>query len=425
MKFLLASILVFFSASAFADPPLVGPCYQGKVCEANVTQSTVTTPGPWTATLEIRLGDPSKIGTRNFAPTLAYVGDSLTSGVGGTHPYNFYITLPQWNGQNIAATNIGVGGATCQSISDTAWQNWQALFEFGAAFNASLLWCGTNDIAVGGTVAAAYSILVQLSQHQRLLGWKIMVGTMISRNGLDTQKNQLNALIRGNWSSFADVLVDFAANANIGADGAYANPTYFQPDGVHLTDAGYMIVGGIANTSINNYVSTPINTVQNLPFEYRTAMNGTAGTVLTWGWQTSAGAFSEQMRLNRDDGRLGIGTQAPNAVLTVANGAPPSTMDGPGILSMWTPSDGYIASWARGNTANPQELLFGLNQASLYSEIQASHAGISVDDLWLQRQGGPLRVGGTVFMGSVGTGTPATYACFTAGGQLVSSAAPC
>ena len=54
-------------------------------------------------------------------------------------------------------------------------------------------------------------------------------------------------LIRANWATYADALADLGANANLQNS---ANLTYFNADGVHLTDAGYAVVTSIIDAAI-------------------------------------------------------------------------------------------------------------------------------------------------------------------------------
>jgi len=53
----------------------------------------------------------------------------------------------------------------------------------------------------------------------------------------------MNEWIRANWSTYYDGLVDVAAAPELQDPN---NPTYFQPDTVHLTTAGYRVVATLA-----------------------------------------------------------------------------------------------------------------------------------------------------------------------------------
>lgn len=199
---------------------------------------------------------PPIMGTAGMVPQIVYVGDSLTLGLDGTFPYNHYITLPTYNGIALNGTNVGISGWTLQQMYASAPIDVNPLFNSRAGLNVLVIWGGTNDISVSGqSPQQAFANLQAFAQRQRQLGWKVIVATMIARSGFNTQKTALDNLIRQNWTQFADGLSDVAANFNLGDDNATTNLTYYQPDGTHLTDTGYALVGSIMQTAIEKLVA--------------------------------------------------------------------------------------------------------------------------------------------------------------------------
>ncbi len=191
------------------------------------------------------------IGIQATGPRAVAVGDSLTAGPGGGNSYPEQMTFPTWNGQAFTVTNIGVAGRTVQTMSRLAYSNLNPLFAHESGLNVAMVWGGTNDIAVAGASPQdTYSYLSSFCHRLQSQGQRVIVATMISRNGHDTAKNTLNGYIRAGWTTFADALADVAANASIGADGAYSNTTYFAGDGVHLNATGQAIVAGIMQAAI-------------------------------------------------------------------------------------------------------------------------------------------------------------------------------
>ncbi|MDD5476674.1 MAG: SGNH/GDSL hydrolase family protein [Candidatus Omnitrophica bacterium] len=197
---------------------------------------------------------PAFMGRQVASPQIAYVGDSLTLGYGGNHPYDYYIKLPGWNGQTITSLTIAVAGFQISDMYHSSDDKLNSIYNYDSGLNIVVIWGGTNDLWYGVTPAQAYSYLREFCQRQRRLGWKVLVMTMVSRINIDSQKNQYNVLIRNNWTKFADGIIDIARDINIGADGAYSNKVYFNADGIHLTDAGYAIIGSIAQTTITDFV---------------------------------------------------------------------------------------------------------------------------------------------------------------------------
>jgi hypothetical protein len=147
----------------------------------------------------------------------------------------------------------------------------------------------TNDMALGLiTPAAAYTML----QRAIVLDRKVMnpsyiiVGTQFSRNTQDANRDTWNASVRGGSADSGYRVCDIAANPLLGADGAYANTTYFG-DGIHPTAAGQAIYGGIigrcityfdGSTQSNPTVSTSNTYVMTVADAYLIHTPSAAGT---------------------------------------------------------------------------------------------------------------------------------------------------
>jgi Chaperone of endosialidase len=95
-------------------------------------------------------------------------------------------------------------------------------------------------------------------------------------------------------------------------------------------------------------------------------------------------------------GNVGIGTASPDTRLSVLpSGASfPTTYNVGDVATFVAPSDSFTSiSLVKGGIANPQGLHLGVNQASLFSEIQASRDGVATNTLVLNRQGGNVGIG--------------------------------
>ena len=96
------------------------------------------------------------------------------------------------------------------------------------------------------------------------------------------------------------------------------------------------------------------------------------------------------------DGKVGIGTASPDTRLSVlAAGATfPTTYNIGDTATFVTATDSFTnIALVKGGIANPQGLHFGVNQTSLFSEIQASRDGVATNTLVLNRQGGNVGIG--------------------------------
>lgn len=170
----------------------------------------------------------SNADTFTTSSRLTAEGDSITSGnAGGFTPWVSDITLNgTWS--IVASAQSGQTMATIQQSGNVADGPY---FAVNGGPNVVSIWAGTNDGDQTGQTQITNMSSYALQRKQQ--GYKVVAATMMSRTAADTHKNNLNALIRGTWATFADGLVDIASDPLVGADGASANTTYFNADGIH------------------------------------------------------------------------------------------------------------------------------------------------------------------------------------------------
>jgi hypothetical protein len=254
-------------------------------------------------------GNTITVGASRFVA----VGDSITFGSTTATNYAQYMTLDgSWNW-----VNIGLPSAQASDVLDSSNQgigntlnNW---FSSGDSENVASIWYGTNDISGGLTgaqgfanFAAAVRTYRGYLQDQR--AYKIIVVSMLSRVGLDSGKNAFNALLRTQWSEFADGFADVAADPNLGADGAYANLTYFT-DGVHPTTFAQQhdiapitqrainrLYGNVDFSSANTYTSSQTQ----VDADVCVILGASAGSQ-TFTLQTSVGYTGQNIRIKNND----------------------------------------------------------------------------------------------------------------------------
>jgi hypothetical protein len=205
---------------------------------------------------DIVIGDAASV-----QPSIVYQGDSRTWGVGGTHGgtggYTVFITLPTYNGQAFSQVNSGVNSQTVAGMQATAYSVVNPYYHLKSDMNIVVLWGGVNDhYSNGSSAAQIFAMLSSYASHLQSLGWRVIICTETDANGYAAKKNEINGYIRAGWTTFASGIADLAADPRIGADGAYTNATYFA-DGVHMTDAGQTLVGGIVQTAITTLLRTP------------------------------------------------------------------------------------------------------------------------------------------------------------------------
>jgi hypothetical protein len=197
---------------------------------------------------------------------VVFVGDGLTLGKGSeaggsgfSLSYDNYIYYPTFNGQPLVSRNISKWPQTLQDMYDNRVTDTEVFLNPISFVNGSeniiVLWGGTDDIYFHGTSSASvYTLMQTFTTALQANGWKVILLTMISRSGVDTQKNTLNALILGGGSE--DGIADLTSLTDISADGAYADTDFFDPGGLYLNSEGYKLVAGVVQTAIETLVGT-------------------------------------------------------------------------------------------------------------------------------------------------------------------------
>lgn len=162
---------------------------------------------------------------------LIAIGDSITAGFNNLDAYTNLMPLTSYH---FSISNMGIFGETMATmLADFSTQVTPNL-KAGQP-NVIVVWGGTNDIAAGATASSVYANIVSYCANVHSAGALCIVPTMLSRNGFDTQKNSLNALILANTAG-ADGIANFTGTP-LGIDGGYTNTTWFQADGIHPTQA--------------------------------------------------------------------------------------------------------------------------------------------------------------------------------------------
>lgn len=128
------------------------------------------------------------------------------------------------------------------------------------AKNILVVFIGANDLAGGGTTAAAFvADLKTYCLARRAIGWKIVVCTVLPRDPDGTngaacaaflaKRNTANGLIVAD-NSFYDALARFDTVTGMGADGDEQNTTNY-PDKTHPSAAGHALLAPVAKAAID------------------------------------------------------------------------------------------------------------------------------------------------------------------------------
>ena len=119
----------------------------------------------------------------------------------------------------VAWKNTAVGGQTVEDIARHAVDRVDSFYSVQGRRNVVVAWAGTNDIALWDhAVALIFAELRQYALERRQRGFTVVVMTTITRSDtfssayFEPHRQELNSLIRDNWESFADLLIDVAAD---------------------------------------------------------------------------------------------------------------------------------------------------------------------------------------------------------------------
>jgi hypothetical protein len=185
------------------------------------------------------------------------IGDSITFGTGASTPFCSLLTsTPVFN-----PVNFGFGGITLEAIAGSEPNRVAPLCGLGSGAQAAIVFAGTNDLAQNNppTFPMLMNYLFSEISTLKKAGCRVFVGTMLSRNGLDAQKDTYDALILSQAKTVgADGFIDFAADPVLGADGASTNTSWFNTDDTHPVQAGQNRMGVIASNSLNYYFGSNV-----------------------------------------------------------------------------------------------------------------------------------------------------------------------
>lgn len=162
--------------------------------------------------------------------------------------------------------NLGVGGQTISSMTANAPAKVDPRFANRDSTKWTVVfWGGANDLNTGSDATTIYNRIKTYCQARKNAGEKVLFMTMLPF-GFDPAKevirSAVNVLLRADFATptafsgiysgaaWADYMMDIGADATIGVAGSQSNTTYYQTDGVHMTDTGYGVVAGYAKNAL-------------------------------------------------------------------------------------------------------------------------------------------------------------------------------
>jgi lysophospholipase L1-like esterase len=173
---------------------------------------------------------------------------------GGSVMGSFGIALPKMFAQQTQAllgrpTSLYVSATPGADLADMiaeAPTEIDARFDPAADANVCVVQGGASDLKGGpDVVAQVFDALRTYCQGRRAAGFQVAVVTLLPRSDIsyfNEARNSFNTLVREQWPTFADAVVDIAADPRMGDDGDNLDRTYYRPDQVHPNAEGCAVL---------------------------------------------------------------------------------------------------------------------------------------------------------------------------------------
>jgi lysophospholipase L1-like esterase len=187
-------------------------------------------------------------------------GNSLTSGTGSTTGENQALDMTTLVGDNYPNKLVAALGHTNYSIRVDAYAG-RALSQMvveaplvdffysqSLGIPIALVWEVTNELSQHKSAGGAIDLLIKYCNSRRKRGFKVAVMTCLPTQvtgiyaGFESDRLIVNDYVRENYLSFADKLIDVAADVRLQTP---TDTTYFNADKLHLNSVGYQVVADI------------------------------------------------------------------------------------------------------------------------------------------------------------------------------------
>lgn len=180
-----------------------------------------------------------------IGPQMIIDGDSMTIASQGTqtdNPMTYYMNaFPEYEVVCIASSGRGIDDRLANQ------PNWLAVKR--PANSIAICRICTNDVLNGTSTAALHAKIATYHSNNRAAGLKTVVHTIPDCNAAHPPFSAtaaadvvtLNNLIKANWTTYADGLIDSTTITQVNGTGAAANAGFFYSDGIHELGTAYAL----------------------------------------------------------------------------------------------------------------------------------------------------------------------------------------
>lgn len=186
-------------------------------------------------------------------------GDSLTSGVGATNGQTWpYQLALMYSDRMVSITNAAVAGSIYGNLNISGPSVIDTCYDARKKTNIVIAFGGINDFIGNRPPSQVYTSVQLYCADRRAAGFKVIVCTVTPCSSVGTassyeaNRQALNVSLRANYRTFADGLVDFAADSRIGPAGAEADTTYYATDLVHMNNKGYSVLAALIKPVVDS-----------------------------------------------------------------------------------------------------------------------------------------------------------------------------
>lgn len=144
-----------------------------------------------------------------------------------------------------AVAKKGFDGFTTPQLTSNFATEVHALLGSSGPRNVVVIHEGANQIKNGATTQEAIDSMLAYCDQARGLGWEVWICTATPRVNtaeVEARIAAFNDYVRAHWADFGSKLVDLAADPSL--DDAH-DLTYYNVDGIHPTDAGYVAIANV------------------------------------------------------------------------------------------------------------------------------------------------------------------------------------
>ena len=209
---------------------------------------TVSSRDGYVRGLHITAGDAGR--TPFFRPgVVVWDGGSIVSGHGADPGFEFPAQTLTMVPRACVSYVSSSGSAKIADMLAQAPTEVDARYDPHADLDVCLVQAGGGDFRQGRTASDVYDSLQTYCLARRAAGFRVLVLTILPSERPDTfeaTRLAYNAMLRDGWDTFADGLVDVAADNRIGDTGDEMDGQFYLEDQLHLTNAGSAVMASVA-----------------------------------------------------------------------------------------------------------------------------------------------------------------------------------